>query len=60
MDFTKSPTGTANNIITPTEITTAVIIMTKAPSTPFVIPTAVSILSTEKIKSINIYQRNLL
>ena len=51
--MTKFPTGTANNIITPTEITTAVIIIVNAPSIPFVIPTAVKILSIEKIKSIN-------
>ena len=51
--FTKFPTGTANSIIIPTEITTAVIIITNAPSIPFVIPTAVKILSTEKMMSIN-------
>ncbi|MNE83082.1 hypothetical protein D3C80_1798700 [compost metagenome] len=51
--FTKFPTGTANSIITPTEIITAVTIMYKAPSSPLVIPTAVRILSTEKIRSIN-------
>jgi hypothetical protein len=52
--FTKLPTGTANCIIIKTEIITAVIIMYKAPGTPFVIPTAVKILSKEKTKSIRI------
>jgi hypothetical protein len=41
-------TGTANCIMIRTEITTAVIMIYKAPGTPLVIPTAVRILSNEK------------
>src|SRR5690606_4128857 len=65
--FTKFPTGTAKAIITPTEITTAATIINNSDlyphsSTfsgyrPLVIPTAVKILSTEKIISIiNIWE----
>jgi hypothetical protein len=44
--------GTANCIMIRTEITTAVIMIYKAPGTPLVIPTAVRILSNEKTRSI--------
>ena len=50
--LTNFPTGLAKSIIIATDRITAIIIKGKAPCKPLVIPTAVKILSIEKIMSI--------